>query len=105
MRPGHLDNNNWADLGQLVIDYWKGDTKKADIKKNPKGVLKKYGCKIPKKIAVTAHFDSGKRIHIVIPHCPWSTTGFPNEKNELALVESMEAYRRQLGIVVMGGCR
>ena len=98
MRPGHLDNNNWADLGQLVIDYWKGDLKKSDINNDPKGVLKKYGCHIPKKIAVKAHFDSKKKIHIVIPHCPWST-------NELKFVEAMEAYRRQLGIVIMGGCR
>ena len=35
MRPGTLDNNNWARLGQLVIDLWKGDISEATIAADP----------------------------------------------------------------------
>ena len=105
MRPGHLDNDNWAGLGQLVIDYWKGKIKKSTIEKNTRSVLKKYGCRLPTKYKLTAHFDDESNVHIVIPDCPWSTTGFPKFSNELEFDESMEAYKRQLGIVIMGGRR
>ena len=105
MRPGTLDHDNWAGLGQLVIDYWKGKISQAQISADPKAALGQYGCHIPAEIAVVPHFDNASYMHIVFPDCPWDTTGFPNQGNELEFVESMESYRRQLGIVVMGGCR
>lgn len=105
MRPGTLDNNNWAELGQLVIDYWKGDISEATIRADPKGELAKCGCHIPDNITVEVHFDRADHIHIVFPYCPWDSKGFPSHTSELDFVESIEAYRRELGIVVMGGCR
>lgn len=105
MRPGTLDDNNWARLGQLVIDYWKGDISEETIRADPKAAILACGCHIPDHITVEAHFDRDDYMHIVFPHCPWDHHGFPSHTNELDFVESMEAYRRELGIVVMGGCR
>ena len=105
MRPGTLDHDNWAGLGQLVIDYWKGTISQAQITADPKAVLSQYGCHIPAEIAVVPHFDNASYMHIVFPNCPWDKKGFPNQTNELDFVESIESYRRQLGIVVMGDCR
>ena len=90
---------NWARLGSLIIQYWKGDITKQDLRDNAKGELSKKGAKFGSEdVKVKVHFDTEKTINVVIPYKVWTD-------EELKVVEQSDTYKEQLGIVLLGGCR
>jgi hypothetical protein len=93
-----VTNDNWSRLGELVLDVWSGKVDARQLRDNPHEVLKKYGVKLDPKDKVKVHFDKADTLNIVIPHNPRS-------EMELARVGDNDAYKRELGLVIMGGCR
>lgn len=93
-----VENNNWAALGELVLKYWKGELSEEYIKENLQTLLPQHGCVPDKNASFEAHFDSDTHLHVVFPSNPWTV-------DQLKTIEQIEAYKRELGIIVMGGCK
>lgn len=93
-----VENNNWARLGELVMKYWKGELSRGDIEKHLPALMVEHGCIPDPGSQFQAHFDEENYLHVVFPTNPWSP-------EELKVIEKSEAYKRELGIILMGGCR
>jgi hypothetical protein len=93
-----VENNNWARLGEMILDIWSGRLDRAQLEKEPQALLAKYGVRLDAKTKVQVHFDEPDMLHVVIPYNQRS-------ESELRTVQDIEAYKRELGVVVMGGCR
>ena len=93
-----VENNNWARLGELVIKYWKGEHSRGDIERHLPALMQEHGCIPDEGATFQAHFDEENYLHVVFPTNPWSP-------DELKVIEQIESYERELGIIVMGGCK
>ena len=93
-----VENNNWARLGELVIKYWKGEHSRDYIDKHLPALMVDHGCIPDPGSTFEPHFDEETHLHVVFPTNPWTP-------EQLEVVEDVEAYKRELGIILMGGCR
>lgn len=102
-----IRDNDWSALGQMMIDVWskrQGASGRPILEelrdpKTARATLEKYGVQFEKGIqTIVVHEDSDDKLHIVIPKNPWTP-------EELDRMSRIEAYVRELGIIVMGGCK
>lgn len=99
MARRNVSNNNWSRLGELVLKVWQ-DGQDVLTDDNAHAVLESYGVQLNDDDTIKVHHDEDHTLNVVIPARPAGLNAA-----QLKALWDIEAYKRELGIIVMGGCR
>lgn len=94
---------NYAEVGRWVLEYWKNEDFAGELENRIRQkVVDAYGKAAdagdPPEVKVI--FEQEGEFCVVIPRNPWYS-----DPDCLRCAEALEAYQRELGLVVYGGCR